>query len=57
MFMLTHHSRLLEVVAGAVAGLDEALPAVEHGDHEHAQGEHVAREAAHRLVLDLGGCN
>ena len=52
----THRSGLFEVVAGAVVGLDEALAAVEERHHEHAQGEEVARHAAHRFVLSLGSC-
>ena len=52
----TYRSGLLKVVAGAVVGLDEALPAVEERRHEHAQGEEVAGHAAHRLVLRLGSC-
>ena len=52
----THRSGLLEVGAGAVVGLNEALPAVEERHHEHAQGEEVAGHAAHRFVLRLGGC-
>ena len=54
--MLTDRSGLLEVGAGAVVGLNEALPAVEERHHEHAQGEEVAGHAAHRFVLRLGGC-
>jgi hypothetical protein len=50
----SYHSCLLEVSVWVVVGLDEALSAVEDGHHEHAQREHVAREAAHRLVLRLG---
>ena len=50
----SYHSGLLKVGVGVVVGVDEALATVEHGDHEHAQGEHVARDAAYRLVLHLG---
>ena len=54
-YVSTHHSCLLEVGVCAVAGLDEAVAAVEDRDHQHPEGEHVAGVAALRLVLDLRG--
>ena len=52
----TYHASLFEVCAGGVVGLDETLSPVEHGDHQHPEGEHVRGETAHWLVLRLRGC-
>ena len=42
-----------EVVAGAVAGLDDGLAPGEAGDEHHAQAVQVARAGATSLVQDL----
>ena len=45
-----------EVVAGAVAGLDDGLAPVEAGGEHHAQAVHVAGTGAPTLVQNLGSC-
>ena len=45
-----------EVVAGAVAGLDDGLAPVEAGGEHHAQAVHVGSTGALPLVQDLGSC-
>ena len=45
-----------EVVAGAVAGLDDGLAPVEAGSEHHAQAVHVSSTGAPTLVQDLGSC-
>ena len=45
-----------EVVAGAVAGLDDGLAPVEAGSEHHAQAVHVGSTGALPLVQNLGSC-
>ena len=45
-----------EVVAGAVAGLDDGLAPVEAGSEHHAQAVHVRSTGALPLVQNLGSC-
>ena len=47
-------ARQLEVVVGAVAGLEQAVAPSEAGHEHHAQAEHVAVAPAHALVQHLG---
>lgn len=54
---LTHRFELFEIRRGGVLSLDQWLSAVENRAHHHAEGEHIAEDAAVGVDLVLGSCS